>query len=84
MNKKFPPAYILFILLWGSFFSGCAQQQAGTVFEKDGRLHTLIKLNKSDFIQPEGICFDKAENLYICNEGKDKQAIVYRFNRKSN
>lgn len=42
---------------------------------------TMVKLDKDNFIQPEGICFDKAENLYICNESKDQQAIIYKFDR---
>ena len=43
MKKKFPPAYILFVLLWSSFFSGCAQQPAGTVFVKDGKQYGIVK-----------------------------------------
>jgi hypothetical protein len=43
MKKKFPPAYILFVLLWGSFFSGCAQQPVGTVFVKDGKQYGIVK-----------------------------------------
>ena len=43
MKKKFLPAYILFVLLWGAFFNGCAQQPAGTVFEKDGKQYGIVK-----------------------------------------
>lgn len=83
-NFRFEPSAIAVQKSTGRTYMLSSVGKMLAVFEKDGRLHTLIKLNKSDFIQPEGICFDKAENLYICNEGKDKQAIVYKFNRKSN
>ena len=43
MNKKILSAYILFVLLWGSYFIGCAQQPVGTVFEKDGKQYGILK-----------------------------------------
>ena len=51
------------------------------VLDSSFNILTMVKLDKDNFIQPEGICFDKAENLYICNESKDRQAIIYKFDR---
>jgi len=42
MKIKFLPTYILLVFVWGSFFSGCAQQPAGTVFVKDGKQYGVV------------------------------------------
>jgi uncharacterized protein YjiK len=39
----------------------------------------ILFLNRSTHIQPEGICFDKEENLYISNEGRGKPARLHVF-----
>ncbi len=48
------------------------------VFDHSAKLKDLIKLQKSIFVQPEGISFDTKGNLYISNEGKGgKGTIVF-------
>jgi len=42
----------------------------------------IEKLDKSIHQQPEGLTFDKDGNLYISNEGKDKNGIIHKFNAK--
>jgi tetratricopeptide (TPR) repeat protein/TolB-like protein len=43
VKKKTLPAYILFALLFISFFNGCSQQPTGTVFVKDGKQYGVVK-----------------------------------------
>lgn len=50
------------------------------IISHEGKIRHIEKLKKSIHAQPEGICFDKAGNLYISNEGKDGNGTIYRFN----
>ena len=52
------------------------------VVNKSGSIIHLAKLDKSIHRQPEGLAFDKAGNLYISNEGKDAEGMLYRFDMK--
>jgi len=48
------------------------------VFDHSAQLKDIIKLQKSIYVQPEGISFDSKGNLYISNEGKEgKGTIVF-------
>lgn len=49
------------------------------VTNNKGELIHLEKLDKSIHQQPEGLTFDREGNLYISNEGKDKNGIIYTF-----
>lgn len=41
----------------------------------------VIHLPRKDFEQPEGIAFDKDDNLYISSEaGQQKHGMIYKFN----
>ena len=81
-NFSFEPSAIAIQESTGRYYVLSSVGKMLAVFKPDWQLHTLIKLDKEKFIQPEGICFDKAENLYICNEGKTQEAIIYKFDRK--
>ncbi len=49
-------------------------------FGHDGTLKALQYLDKDMFLQPEGICFDPAGNLYISTEGKHGDPpYIYEF-----
>ena len=49
------------------------------VTNNKGEVIHLAKLDKSIHEQPEGLAFDAAGNLYISNEGKDKDGMIYKF-----
>ena len=49
------------------------------VLDPTGKISKLIPLDKKLFEQPEGICFDKAANLYISSEGKRRGAKLFVF-----
>lgn len=81
-NFAFEPSAIAIQESTGNYYVLSSVGKMLAVFTPDWKLHTLIKFDKSKFVQPEGICFDQAENLYICNEGKSSNAIIYKFERK--
>jgi len=43
MSRNYHFAFILFVLLWVSLFSGCTQKPAGNVFVKDGKQYGVVK-----------------------------------------
>lgn len=53
------------------------------VTNNKGEIIHLAKLDKSIHEQPEGLAFDAAGNLYISNEGKDKEGMIYKFDYTS-
>lgn len=81
-NFAFEPSAIAIQESTGNYYVLSSVGKVLAVFTPNWKLHTLIKLDKSKFAQPEGICFDQSENLYICNEGKTGNAIIYKFERK--
>lgn len=50
------------------------------VTNNKGEIVHLEKLDKSIHPQPEGLAFDTEGNLFISNEGKDKEGMIYKFN----
>jgi len=49
------------------------------VVHPEGQILHVQLLDKRKFVQPEGICFDPAGNLYISNEGKAAHAKILTF-----
>lgn len=49
------------------------------VINQEGKIIHLEKLKKDIFPQPEGICFDREENLYVSNEGKSGDGEILKF-----
>jgi len=52
------------------------------VYTSYGELVTASNLNKRIFMQPEGICFDDENSLYISNEGNGGTANILKFYSK--
>ena len=50
------------------------------VFDMNGNIEAIERLNHDLFKQPEGITFMKNGDMYISNEGKKKSATLVRFN----
>lgn len=53
------------------------------VFDMNGNIESIERLNHNLFKQPEGITFMKNGDMYISNEGKKKSPTLVRFNYKS-
>lgn len=49
------------------------------VLSPEGEILHMEKLEKSIHRQPEGICFEKDGTLFVSNEGKDSDAVIYQF-----
>jgi uncharacterized protein YjiK len=52
------------------------------VLNKNWKIKALVFLDPLKFKQPEAICFDFEETLFIANEGKDGRANVLKFNKR--
>jgi hypothetical protein len=52
------------------------------VFDMNGNIEAIERLNHDLFKQPEGITFMKNGDMYISNEGRKKSATLVRFNYK--
>jgi len=52
------------------------------VMRRDGQILHIEKLSKRVHPQPEGLCFDQQGNMFLSNEGKGADPVVYRFNYK--
>jgi len=61
-----------------------SQGKTLVVLHADGQIAHMEKLEKEIHPQPEGICFDQEGNLFISNEGKEKDGVgkIYKFERK--
>lgn len=51
------------------------------ILRPNGQLAYACRLDADLFHQPEGICFDKAGNLYISSEGGKSAGYIMRFKR---
>jgi uncharacterized protein YjiK len=47
----------------------------------DGKFKSRVKLNKKRFEQPEGVAFSQSGDLFLCSEGKNRKARIFRFKR---
>ena len=52
------------------------------VLNPDGKLIHVEELDKKEYRQPEGLCFDQDGTLYLSSEGKGGKGRVYRFDVK--
>lgn len=52
------------------------------VFQPDGQVLHIHKLDKDIYAQPEAICFDAAGNLFIASEAKDGPARLLYLKRQ--
>lgn len=51
------------------------------IFSSDGKFKSLQMMERTEFLQPEGICFSPEGLLFISTEGKDSSpAFIYSFN----
>lgn len=79
-NAEFPlgPSGIAIDPLTNDIYVISSVGKVMLVFDHSAKLKDIIKLQKSIFVQPEGISFDTKGNLYISNEGKEgKGTIVF-------
>ncbi len=51
------------------------------VFDKNKNIVNMVPLPRSEFSQPEGICFSPDGDLFISSEGRSKEGYMIRFNK---
>ncbi|MEM7655520.1 MAG: SdiA-regulated domain-containing protein [Bacteroidota bacterium] len=80
-DKKgsFKPSGLAVHPISGHFYWIASAGQLMVVTDQAGNFVAVQHLPRNPFIQPEGICFDPAGNLYISNEGRDGIGTILRF-----
>ncbi len=49
------------------------------ILDRDQKIRSIADLPRYLYVQPEGICFDQQENMYIASEGKDGKGYILKF-----
>jgi uncharacterized protein YjiK len=78
----FSPSAISIHPLSGYLYMTSSVGKMLLVMQPDGQIVHIEKLNKRVHVQPEGLCFDQKGNLFLSNEGKGTDPVIYRFNYK--
>jgi len=76
---RFMPSALAINPLNGDWFILSSINKMLVVTDNNFSVKEAYKLDPSLFRQPEGIIFDKDGNMYISNEGKDKDADILSF-----
>ena len=64
----------------GRLYVLSAAERLLLVFDMNGNIEYLERLDKDLFTQPEGITFMKNGDMFISNEGRNSEATLIRFN----
>ena len=81
---KFRPSAIGIHPLTEKLFVLSATEKILYIFNLNGTIKDMIKLNPDIFNMPEGIAFFKNGDMLVSNEGQNKMPTLLRFNFKSN
>jgi len=76
---SFKPSGIAVHPLSGNIYVLASVGKALAVFDSDGNMLALIRLDRKIHKQPEGICFSPGGTLYISNEGKGGKGSIMEF-----
>ncbi len=78
----FSPSAIAIHPLTGNIYVASSVGKLLLVLSPSGQIMHIEKLSKKVHPQPEGLAFDPVGTLYISNEGKGDNGLIYRFNYK--
>ncbi len=82
---EFGPSGIAVHPLNGHIYIVSATNRTLVVLSAEGKVLEMVKLDKTQFPQPEGLCFDADGTMYISNEAKDNpNASLLVFKMKHN
>jgi uncharacterized protein YjiK len=81
---EFRPSAIAIHPLTNKLFVLSAMEEMLFVFDINGTIEYIEKLNPHIFNMPEGITFFKNGDMLISNEGQNKNPTLLRFNYKPN
>ncbi len=77
--KSFAPSGIAIHPINGDYYLISGRGSVLVIIGKDKQLKDVIFLNSKSNPQPEGITFDKDNNLYISTEGKGFSGKIFKF-----
>ncbi len=81
IKKTFKPSAMARRESTGEWYILSSIDQALVITDDAFKPKEVIHLPRKTFEQPEGIAFDKDDNLYISSEaGRQKQGMIYKFN----
>ena len=78
-NLIFSPSAIAIHPITGNLYMTSSAKKLLMVFNPEGKILHLEKMDKSFHPQPEGLSFDEDGTLYISNEGKQGMGTILRF-----
>lgn len=78
--KEFAPSGIAIHPESKDYYLISAHSSILLIIDKNKEIKDLIFLNESSIPQPEGICFDQDNNLYISTEGHGFLGKIFKFN----
>ncbi len=81
VKSKFAPSAIEIQPKTGNIWIASARGNVLAVYSNKGELLDAVLLSNRLFKQPEALTFAPNGDLFIANEGKDKKAVMYRFER---
>ena len=79
---KLKPSAICIHPVTDKLFAVSAIENKLFIFNRNGTIEHIEKLNKDIFNMPEGITFFDNGDMLISNEGQNKRANILRFNFK--
>lgn len=77
---KFAPSGIAIHPVSGDYFLISARGSSLVIIGQNKVLKEVVFLNNNTNPQPEGICFDQENNLYISTEGQGFNGKIFKFN----
>jgi len=77
--KDFSPSGICYNYNQSELYLLSAKGGTLVVFDKALKLSQIHFLNPNTIPQPEGICFDKEDNLYLSTEGQGHSGKIFKF-----
>lgn len=78
----FAPSGIAVHPTTGQLFIVSARGSLLLILNAKKEIEHLVFLNEQQLPQPEGICFDDAQNLYISTEGKNTKGQILKYTTK--
>lgn len=78
--KGFSPSGIAIHPVTGDYFVISARGSLLVIIDKNETLKEIVYLNNKTNPQPEGICFDSENNLYISTEGQGYSGKIFKYN----
>jgi uncharacterized protein YjiK len=81
-DVSFKPSGIAIHPVTGNIYILASAGKSLAIFNPQGEMLALVRLNPKIHKQPEGICFSPKGTLYISNENKEGKGLIMEFYQK--